>query len=251
MSTSGPTESYFGDPTWATLVRVGGRGPAQGRPRRRPPLPEPPLRGHRRDRRRARSTPSRSTCGLLPADRRVVPLPQLRLPGGRRRRHGQDGARMPVGDIRTYAHLGDDGAPFTFDAWARAVRAGRTFTTSGPLARPRRRRAPARRRAAPAGRRRHAARRGAGRVGRPLPRPGGRGQRRRWSPPSAPAGGAFSCTLRAPIKVPGSAWIAARCTSTMSRWIGSPRTRRRPHVSGLRRRRRAPTCSVRRTPRTC
>ncbi|MBN1286104.1 MAG: CehA/McbA family metallohydrolase, partial [Anaerolineae bacterium] len=41
-------------------------------------------------------------------------------------------AGMPPGGVRTYAHLlpGDD---FTFENWGKAVRAGRTFTTSGPL----------------------------------------------------------------------------------------------------------------------
>ncbi len=39
----------------------------------------------------------------------------------------------PLGGVRTYAHLGDE--DFTFANWARAVRAGRTFTTSGPLMR--------------------------------------------------------------------------------------------------------------------
>ena len=40
-------------------------------------------------------------------------------------------AGMPVGGVRTYAHIGDD--EFGFPAWAAAVRAGRTYTTSGPL----------------------------------------------------------------------------------------------------------------------
>lgn len=40
-------------------------------------------------------------------------------------------AGMPVGGVRTYAHIGKD--QFTFDAWGKAVRAGRTYTTSGPL----------------------------------------------------------------------------------------------------------------------
>jgi hypothetical protein len=40
-------------------------------------------------------------------------------------------AGMPVGGVRTYAFLGDE--DLTFANWARAVRAGRTFTTSGPL----------------------------------------------------------------------------------------------------------------------
>jgi hypothetical protein len=41
------------------------------------------------------------------------------------------GAYMPVGANRTYAHIG--GEAFSFEGWARAVRAGRTFMTTGPL----------------------------------------------------------------------------------------------------------------------
>jgi hypothetical protein len=41
-------------------------------------------------------------------------------------------AGMPVGGVRTYAQLAP-GEDFTFASWGRAVRAGRTFTTSGPL----------------------------------------------------------------------------------------------------------------------
>jgi hypothetical protein len=41
-------------------------------------------------------------------------------------------AEMPVGAIRTYARLEPGTAP-TFAAWADAVRAGRTFATSGPV----------------------------------------------------------------------------------------------------------------------
>jgi len=39
---------------------------------------------------------------------------------------------MPVGGVRTYAQL-DPERPFNFESWAEAVRAGRTFSTSGPL----------------------------------------------------------------------------------------------------------------------
>ena len=35
--------------------------------------------------------------------------------------------------------------------------------------------------------------------------------------------GTYACELVEPIHVPGSAWIGARCRSTMQRWIGSPR----------------------------
>lgn len=41
-------------------------------------------------------------------------------------------ACIPVGGVRTYALL-EEGNEFSFEAWARAVRGGRTFTTSGPL----------------------------------------------------------------------------------------------------------------------
>jgi hypothetical protein len=41
-------------------------------------------------------------------------------------------AEIPIGAVRTYGHLLTDEA-LTFDSWAAAVRAGRTFVTSGPI----------------------------------------------------------------------------------------------------------------------
>jgi hypothetical protein len=41
-------------------------------------------------------------------------------------------AEVPVGAVRTYAHLLDDASP-SFEGWADAVRAGRTFISSGPI----------------------------------------------------------------------------------------------------------------------
>ena len=41
------------------------------------------------------------------------------------------GAGMPLGGVRTYAEIGND--QLSLESWARAVRAGRTFTTSGPF----------------------------------------------------------------------------------------------------------------------
>ena len=38
---------------------------------------------------------------------------------------------MPVGGVRTYAYIGD--RELSHDSWSDAVRAGRTYTTSGPL----------------------------------------------------------------------------------------------------------------------
>ncbi len=42
-------------------------------------------------------------------------------------------SEVPVGLYRTYAKLGDE--PFSFDAWTRAVRAGRTFLSGGAIVR--------------------------------------------------------------------------------------------------------------------
>ena len=41
------------------------------------------------------------------------------------------GANEAVGANRVYAHLGD--AEFNFGNWAKAVRSGNTFMTTGPL----------------------------------------------------------------------------------------------------------------------
>ena len=41
-------------------------------------------------------------------------------------------AEVPAGAVRTYARLDPEG-PTTFEAWSAAVRAGRTFATSGPV----------------------------------------------------------------------------------------------------------------------
>lgn len=41
-------------------------------------------------------------------------------------------AEVPIGAVRTYTHLLADG-PLAFDSWAAAVRAGRTFVSSGPV----------------------------------------------------------------------------------------------------------------------
>ncbi len=127
-------------------------------------------------------------------------------------------AGMPVGGVRTYAQLGDE--EFTFANWARAVRAGRTFTTSGPLI-------------------------GLDVEGRS---PGdeirlhaaGTLHAEAWvqslqpfdelqvivngqiaaRQPAAPAGG--ETRLSAALALPGSAWVAARCVSHHKVWHGWP-----------------------------
>ena len=128
-------------------------------------------------------------------------------------------AGMPVGGVRTYAHLGDE--PFTFANWARAVRAGRTFTTSGPLI-------------------------GLTVEGQPpggeiaLPAGGGTVAVESWvqsvqpfdeiqivangqivaRQPAQP--GMLTARLQAPVHLTGSAWVAARCVSQHKVWHGWP-----------------------------
>lgn len=124
-------------------------------------------------------------------------------------------AGMPVGGVRTYAHLKDD--EFTFANWARAVRAGRTFTTSGPLI-------------------------GLAVEGRApgdeirLPSGGGTLEAEAWVQSVQPfhelqivvngqivsrqatEEGVLETRLRSKVRLEGSAWIAARCVSRLKVW---------------------------------
>ena len=43
----------------------------------------------------------------------------------------KDSAQTPVGLMRTYVRIPDE--EFTYEAWCRHLRAGRTFATNGPL----------------------------------------------------------------------------------------------------------------------
>ena len=125
-------------------------------------------------------------------------------------------AGMPVGNVRTYAHTGDD--ELSFDAWARAVRAGRTYTTSGPLVR-----------FSVEGRQ----------PGDELTLPARGGTLHVESEVTSLTGpvnrleivlngkvvaqeeskqGARSLKLSAPVAVPGSGWLAARCVSESKAW---------------------------------
>ncbi|MHB1131625.1 MAG: CehA/McbA family metallohydrolase [Chloroflexota bacterium] len=124
-------------------------------------------------------------------------------------------AGMPLGGVRTYAFIGDE--PFSFASWAQAVRAGRTFTTTGPLLDLRvEGLAPG--------------------DTITLPRGGGtfaveanaeslqpfdelqivvNGKVVLSTTPAAPG---RSCTLRGEVSVGGSAWVAARCSGRGRLW---------------------------------
>jgi hypothetical protein len=128
-------------------------------------------------------------------------------------------AGMPVGGVRTYAHMGDE--EFTFANWARAVRDGRTFTTSGPLI-------------------------GLMVEGRApgdeigLPTGGGTLEVETSVQSVQPfhelqivvngqivarevtQEGALQTRLRSKVQLEGSAWIAARCVSRLKVWHGWP-----------------------------
>ena len=134
MSASGPGESYLGDPLWSSLADWADRC------RQREGLvvavhfPSPtaelaadiilgkidavelPHRGVNFNTLRFYDWYRYLNCGYR--------LPAV---GGT----DKMGAYMPVGASRTYAHLGDE--EFNFQNWAKAVRRGNTFTTSGPL----------------------------------------------------------------------------------------------------------------------
>lgn len=122
---------------------------------------------------------------------------------------------MPVGGVRTYARLEQD--EFTFGNWAKAVRAGRTFTTSGPLM-------------------------GMLVEGHPpgdeirLPANGGTLEVETWVQSVQPFHevqivangkivasqaideGTLETSLREKVRLEGSGWIAARCVSRLKVW---------------------------------
>jgi hypothetical protein len=119
-------------------------------------------------------------------------------------------AEVPVGAVRAYVHLLSDD-PLSFDTWAAAVRAGRTFVTSGRSS------------SSPSTAMSRATSSGCARPG---------GSRRRsvraaqpmitdlelivddaWWPPSARRGGVTSLELHESVEIGAGAWIAARSRS--------------------------------------
>jgi hypothetical protein len=221
MTTAGPGESYLGDPTWTTLAEWSDEARRKDGVVVIPHFPNP-------------------YCEVA-ADIVLDKIDAVEINMANWPIHvyewyrylncgyrvaavgGTDkmSAQMPVGAIRTYARL-EPGQPFTFEAWGAAVRAGRTFTTTGPLVdltvegkHP----------------------------GDELPLPAGGGTLHisalaeavvpftaleivvngRVVAERRNVQGTYRCQLDEAIEVPGSAWVAARVTSHMDRWVGSPR----------------------------
>lgn len=136
MSASGPHESYFGDPLWTTLSDWADAC------RKREGLvvavhfPYPTaelaaaIEGKRIDAVELRPTGMTEHFNNLYFQEWYRYLNcgyRLPIAGGT----DKMSASVPAGGYRTYAHLGQD--EFTFANWAKAVRAGKTFLSSGPL----------------------------------------------------------------------------------------------------------------------
>jgi hypothetical protein len=135
MCASGPQESFFGDPVWTSLAEWAERCRKQGDLTIAAHFPFPaaevaadivldkidavelrPLYGDDFNNPHFTDWYRCLNCGYrLPA---VTGTDKM-------------GAYMPVGATRTYAYLGAE--EFNFATWSRAVRAGNTFISSGPL----------------------------------------------------------------------------------------------------------------------
>jgi len=134
MCCGGPSESYVGDPDFLALAEWALENKRKGGVVIRPHYPYcghtedpvPILRGlvDALEIRGLRGTdfPTQEWYRYLNCGYRVA------VCGGT----DKMGAYCPLGWLRTYARL-DPSRPFDYEAWAQAVRAGRTFSTTGPL----------------------------------------------------------------------------------------------------------------------
>ena len=139
MCGGGPSEAFFGDPEYCLLTEWAQRCREQQGVNIRPHFPGPVC-----------EDPTYIVLGLLDgAEMRSCGDPtqgpqssaslaewyrylncgyRVAVAGGT----DKMSAGTPVGGSRTYARLLPD-RPFTFDSWAQAVKAGRTFVSNGPL----------------------------------------------------------------------------------------------------------------------
>jgi hypothetical protein len=134
MCASGPDESYFGDPTWMSLAEWADLCRQKDGLVVIPHFPNPycevaaDIVLGKIDAAEIRVfTPALDSYNVLEWYRFLNCGYRVAAVGGTDKMW----AGMPVGGVRTYAHLG--GEEFSFANWAKAVRGGRTFTTSGPL----------------------------------------------------------------------------------------------------------------------
>jgi hypothetical protein len=134
MCAGGPGESYLGDPTWMSLAEWADRCREREGLVVMPHFPNPygevvaDIVLGKVDAAEIRYfTPALDGFNVREWYRFLNCGYQVAAVGGT----DKMSAGIPVGGVRTYAHLGDE--EFTFANWASAVRAGRTFTTSGPL----------------------------------------------------------------------------------------------------------------------
>ena len=223
MTASGPGESYLGDPTWSSLGGWADANHERGGVVVTPHFPNPysevvadVVLGKTDALEMTNFTPAFDGLNISEWYKFLNCGYRVPCVGGT----DKMSAAMVMGSIRTYAYLGD--APFTFEAWGEAIKAGRTFASTGPLLDLR-----------VEGRR----------PGDVIDLPKGGGTlavevvaeslaplatievvvNGRVVATAQPQPGALSTTMRAQVPVAGSGWIAARCTSNQPGWALSTR----------------------------
>jgi hypothetical protein len=135
MSTSGPTEGYIGDPTVRAMSEWADEAHEKGGLAIVPHFPFPHSEViaevvlGKVDGLEIRDfhVPSMDTFAVHEWYRLMSCGFRVPAVGGT----DKMSAGMPVGGVRTYAYIGDD--ELSHVSWSDAVRAGRTYTTSGPL----------------------------------------------------------------------------------------------------------------------
>ncbi len=135
LCVGGPDESYFGDPMWTSLSEWADRCRKQDGLVVIPHFPAPyaevvaSIILGKVDGVELREfyAPTLNNYNLLEWYRFLNLGHRVAAVGGT----DKMSAGMPVGGVRTYARLGDD--ELSYGNWAKAVRSGQTFTTSGPL----------------------------------------------------------------------------------------------------------------------
>jgi hypothetical protein len=134
MSAAGPEESYIGDPLWNSLADWADACRHQGGLVVAPHFPNPNgeiaadiALGKIDAVEIVQATPTFNSLQILDWYRYLNCGYRLPAVGGT----DKMGAYMPVGANRTYAYL--NGEEFNFGNWAKAVRGGNTFSTTGPL----------------------------------------------------------------------------------------------------------------------